>query len=120
MGNPRSDLAPGEATAVNTIAYVLGSLSFLGSAFIVACFLAFKSRRTFGFRLVFLLSLNDAASQFRIIVQGLKVALGDGSPWVRRPPARGHSSAVATLRLPAARLTPPRPSMRPYARCRAT
>lgn len=104
MGAPRSDLAPGEVTAVSTIAYVLGSLSFLGSAFIVACFLAFKSRRTFGFRLVVLLSLNDAASQFRIIVQALKAALGDGSPWVRCRPARGPcprlTRAFAAARAP--------------------
>uniref|UniRef100_A0A2P2JLI6 G-protein coupled receptor 1 isoform X1 n=2 Tax=Rhizophora mucronata TaxID=61149 RepID=A0A2P2JLI6_RHIMU len=51
--------------AVNTGA---SSLSFLGSSFIVACYLLFKELRKFSFKLVFYLALSDMLCSFFSIV----------------------------------------------------
>lgn len=74
----RDSLSPAQIDSISAIAYALGPLSLLGSAFVCACYLILKSKRTFGFQLVFLLSINDVFSQLRIIVQLFRIgATGD-------------------------------------------
>lgn len=77
MAATRHQLSDGQTDVINTISYVLASLSLLGSLFICVCYVTFTKRRTFGFHLVFLLSINDVCSQFRVVVQFLRLSSSD-------------------------------------------
>ena len=55
----RTKWTANEVLLLNTVQTVSGTFSFLGSSFIICCFLAFPHLRKFAFRLVFALSLSD-------------------------------------------------------------
>lgn len=46
--------------ALTRINLACSALSFVGSLFVIFCYLYFKSVRTFAFKLVFLLAISDA------------------------------------------------------------
>lgn len=64
-----SVFSPPQMAALTWAMGIASVLSFGGSLFGCGCYIAFRHKRTFGLQLVFLLSLNDAASQVWIALQ---------------------------------------------------
>ncbi|KMZ60468.1 G-protein-coupled receptor 1 [Zostera marina] len=60
--------APGERRILEAVNIGASSLSLIGSAFIVLCYLLFKELRKFSFKLVFYLALSDMFCSFFTII----------------------------------------------------
>ncbi|MQM09410.1 hypothetical protein Taro_042281 [Colocasia esculenta] len=61
-------LTPGDRRVLAAVNVGASSLSLVGSAFIVLCYLLFKELRKFSFKLIFFLALSDMLSSFFTIV----------------------------------------------------
>jgi hypothetical protein len=64
-----SVLTESQIESINTASTIISSTSLIGSTFIIACFLAYRHLRSFGFRLVFFLSITDVINQVFDLIQ---------------------------------------------------